>query len=115
MEILLEGDDATRKTLAHQWKNSTIASRELSGAGFSLHFNVPETVPKIEGKQDIEIEQDKDGFNIVAHIPGVEHDAGFILFIRNGRIAWLEGFTYADPWPENISEFKLERVRVSNV
>lgn len=115
MNALLEGNDRIRKTLRFQWENSSISSRELSGAGFFLHFNIPENIPKIKGKQNIEISRNKKGLSIAANIPEVKHGTGFILFVRDGKIDWLEGFTYADPWPENVSDFKLEYIKIPKI
>jgi len=115
MNALLEGNDQIRKTLRFQWENSTISERELSGVGFFLHFNVPENIPKIKGKQDIEISNDNKGLSIAADIPKVDSGIGFVLFVRNGKIDWLEGFTYADPWPEDTSNFKLERIKIPKI
>ncbi len=40
-------------------------------------------------------------------LEGVAHGAGFVLFIRDGALACLEGFTYDEPWPETIKSFTL--------
>jgi hypothetical protein len=27
---------------------------------------------------------------------------GFLLFVRSGALSTLEGYTYHDPWPEDL-------------
>jgi hypothetical protein len=36
-----------------------------------------------------------------------ERSASFVVFITNGRIQMLEGYSYSDVWPSRISEFSL--------
>ena len=35
------------------------------------------------------------------------HGAGFVLFIRGGRLSMLEGYTYDEPWPDQVRGFSL--------
>jgi hypothetical protein len=44
--------------------------------------------------------------DVGAEIEGVRHGVGFVLFIQDGRLDCLEGFTYDDPWPDEV---KLRR------
>lgn len=113
MEQLLEGDDPVRKILNTQWRNCSIRNREYSGRGFFLDFDVPAGLPKVTEKENLEISIDKNGLDIVAYIPGVEHGIGFILFVRDGEISFLEGFTYAgEDWPGTISGFRIEKEKI---
>jgi hypothetical protein len=38
---------------------------------------------------------------------GFYHGAGFVLFVDDGVISFLEGFTYDEPWPEDAGSFEL--------
>ena len=40
-------------------------------------------------------------------ISGLRHGAGFVLFVDDGQLAMLEGFSYDGPWPQDIKEFSL--------
>ena len=42
-----------------------------------------------------------------ATIPAIEHGAGFVLFVREGRLRSLEGFTSDEPWPDDIAGYTL--------
>ena len=37
--------------------------------------------------------------DVGADLVGVDHGVGFALFVKDGRLDFLEGFTYADAWP----------------
>ena len=78
-----------------------VESRELTGVGFFTNFaipsdvNVPRTVP------------DQVIGGVGAKLSGLQHGAGFLLFVREGRIAFLEGFCYDEDWTDPGSEFTL--------
>jgi hypothetical protein len=38
---------------------------------------------------------------------GVAHGVGLVLFVEEGRLALLEGFTYDDPWPDEIANYSI--------
>jgi hypothetical protein len=46
-----------------------------------------------------------------ATIDGLAHGAGFVLFVRGGRIETLEGFSYDEPWPPRVERFLLAYVQ----
>ena len=116
MDIILKGDDPVRKILRAQWKNCEIRDREYSGTGFFLDFDVSDDFPKLKENKNLEISTDENGLDIVVNIHGVEHGIGFVLFVRDGMIHWLEGFTFAgENLPDTISDFQLERVRIPRV
>jgi len=45
--------------------------------------------------------------NVQVSFPGLEHGAGFVLFINDGLISMLEGYTYGEPWPEDITGYSF--------
>lgn len=105
MNLLLEGDAHEQKILRQQFSVATILKRELTGVGFFLNFLVPEDVPKLT---DCKI---KTIGNIGAKSPQIPNDAGFVLFLKDGVIDFLEGFTYSDPWPAEIEDFELYKIQ----
>lgn len=42
-----------------------------------------------------------------AEIHGLEHGAGFLIWLKEGRLSSIEGFSYEEPWPARVDEFKL--------
>jgi len=45
----------------------------------------------------------------MADIEGLAHGAGFTLFLRDGVIDMLEGFSYDEPWPKEVARFQVRR------
>lgn len=75
-----------------------IKSRLLDGAGFFTDIVVPQAlaVPSI------------DRLTLTgahAEIDGLEHGAGFALWIQAGMLDCLEGFTYVGPWPSRSDRY----------
>lgn len=71
------------------------------GVGFYCDFEVPREAASVDGAGSFEI---SDG---VGDVPGLANGVGFVLFVREGRLAMLEGFTYDEQWPESVSGIVL--------
>ena len=39
--------------------------------------------------------------DVIAELKGFEYGVGFVLFVDNGWMQMLEGYTFEEPWPEN--------------
>ena len=85
--------DDVRVALRAQAARACLASREYTGAGFHCSFEVPAEVPRVSAPSGFEL--------------GLEHGAGFLLFVRDGRMTMLEGYSYEEPWPADVRDFKL--------
>jgi hypothetical protein len=106
MKMLLEGQNDTFAILRRQYSNSTVASREFSSVGFFISFSVPEDIDKLQEKESFHLG------GVTGQINGVTNGVGFILYIRNGVIKLLEGYTYGEEkWPEKLTEYKLYRLQ----
>jgi hypothetical protein len=101
MQILLNGDDPVLVILREQLKVATVSERKMTGVGFYTHFSVSTTVSRVLENPSFEIG------DIAAQIQGVQHGAGFLLFVKDGFLSFLEGFTYDEPWPEQIAKYEL--------
>ena len=101
MQMLLRGDDPVLRALAAQFRECKIASQRGTGAGFFVDFSVPIHLPPVPGRDSFVFG------DVVAEIDGLERGAGFLLFIKNGNLAFLEGFSYDEAWPTTVSGFKL--------
>ena len=42
-----------------------------------------------------------------ATLEGVEHGVGFVLFVEDGQLDFLEGFTFDEPWPQRVDRFAV--------
>lgn len=99
-EIINENPEYSKKLL-YQYKNSEIENRVFTGHGFYTHYNIKSDLYSL-GK-DINLALG----NISANLNSIKHGVGFVLFIKNGNISCLEGYTYDEPWPDDIIEFNL--------
>ena len=101
LETLLRpnGDpfDALRQQLAH----ASVVKREFSGVGFFTHFSVPAGAHIRRDLSDCQFG------SIGADIAGLRHGAGFLLFVRDGGVSFLEGFSYDEAWPAEVKEFRV--------
>ncbi|MBI2774571.1 hypothetical protein HYX58_01050 [Candidatus Dependentiae bacterium] len=100
MSKIMERDNSINIILREQYNRSHVISRDFTGVGFFTTFEVAteasritEPVPNAYG--DVEA--------IINGIGGY----GFILFIKNGTMSFLEGYTWRDEWPKLINNFVL--------
>lgn len=94
MRMLLEGDDPVLEDLRLQHQAATATSHDYTGVGFFTDLMVPNELSLKKGRMDFEIT------DVHAILKGLESEVSFVLFIRDGRLNLLEGFTYGeDDWP----------------
>jgi hypothetical protein len=80
--------------LTLQLDEAIILSREMTGHGSYTRFLVAESAPRLPDHRSL-------WFGTVnADMPGLEHGAGFQLYIKDGAVDQLEGFSYDGPWPD---------------
>lgn len=101
LDKLLAGDLPALATLRAQAGRARLMRRELSGVGFFCTLDVPADAPRLDALGRFTID------DVNAEVTGLAHGAGFVLFVRDGRVETLEGFSYDEPWPREISGFKL--------
>lgn len=90
--MLVAGEHPVLAILREQLAVAEVADRELSGVGFFTHFRVPDAAPRVEqGRLAIG--------DVYAEVAGLEHAAGFLLFVTNGALDMLEGFIVDGRWP----------------
>jgi hypothetical protein len=78
-------------------------SRTLTGTGFYTNFLLTHSAPTAP------VRQSRAAFGDVgATIAGLQYGAGFLLWLKDGRIHQLEGYSYEEKWPEHIESFNLE-------
>jgi hypothetical protein len=101
MEMLLRGDDAVLRVLRDQLKASRVTGREFTGTGFYTTFAVPDCVARVQGNKSFNFG------DVTAEIDGLQSGAGFVLFVKNGVIDFLEGYSYDEQWPLRVERFTL--------
>jgi len=100
MQALLDGDDDILSLLRKQVETVIVVKREMTGVGFFTTFVVPDGIPRAD-------DQSLKFGDVIANISGLAHGAGFLLYVEHGALHMLEGYTYDEPWPKEISEFEL--------
>jgi hypothetical protein len=101
LEMLLNGDDEVLAILREQAKHSSVTSNKETGVGFYTEFAVPSEIQRAPGRQTFRIA------DVNGTAASVNHGLRFVLFINDGALARLEGYTYDEPWPTEIRELKL--------
>jgi hypothetical protein len=102
LEKLLSKHGEPFDTIREQLAYASVSSRKFTGVGFFTHFAIP---PEAPVRRDLHRAELGD---VGAKIPGLQDDAGFLLFIRDGVVSFLEGYTYGDAaWPDSITEFSV--------
>ncbi len=105
LKWLLAGEDPVIVALQIQLKGITSIHRELTGHGFYLNFNTrPNLIPL---HNQMAVKENFSFGDVEAKISSLNSGAGFLLWIKNGIISSLEGYTYDEVWPEEIKEFRL--------
>lgn len=91
---------AYKNLMIEQYADS-IKKREFTGRGFFTYFeNVTEGLIVDAGfKQELGM--------LTATLNDV-CEVGFALFIRDGRISCLEGYTFGDAWPDVINTYSIK-------
>ena len=98
LSLLPEKFGVHTSALREQIGAATPSDREMSGPDFFRNFHVPE-----ELRGDF---PDGELAGVYAEHPEVTAGVGFILFLRAGKIAWLEGYVFGvDDWPEDDAAF----------
>jgi hypothetical protein len=101
MEWFLHGDHPILATLREQLAVASIANREFTGVGFFTNFQVPNTARRLSNLQRLVIG------DLHSEVAGSEHGVGFLLFVDDGRLHFLEGFAYDAPWPGDLKLIRL--------
>jgi hypothetical protein len=108
LDMLLDRPGEPYETIRQQVSSATVSHREFTGVGFFTHFVLSSDAPVRRDLPNMELG------DIGAEFPGVKHDAGFLLFVRDGIVSMLEGYTYDENWPENLDGFRVFRHPIPN-
>src|SRR5262249_9685872 len=97
------------KLLKIPLRGAVILSRKMPGVGFYTTFFVSESALRLPNHHSLWFG------SVRADVPGLTNGAGFQLYIKNGALDELEGYSFGDeawpdPWPGQYSEFETYRV-----
>jgi hypothetical protein len=103
LKALLEGSHPVLDALRRQLRTCDAQRREFTGYGFFTELRVqPDERPAPMPSERLRLG------DVEAHIPGLEHGAGFLLYVDRGFLTMLEGYSYDEPWPVEVNNFTLE-------
>ncbi|HEY3859158.1 MAG TPA: hypothetical protein VGM47_06035 [Gammaproteobacteria bacterium] len=105
LDVFLTENDARYPQLRNQIKAASVNSRKFTGVGFFTVIELPPDVPKLP----------RDSYFFIGLVCAVYEGVvgnpalGFALFVQDGRLKTLEGFTYERGWSPDvdINDFKL--------
>ena len=100
LEKLLQGTHPLLTQLYSQLEFCYVRRREMTGTGFYTYFEV-RVLLQI---RDINLRFG----DVTAEIPGLKNGAGFLLYIKNGLLDMLEGYSYDEPLPDIIPIYILK-------
>jgi len=99
IQALIDAHPDQGGLILSQLEQATIASRRKTGLGFFLNFAVSSTT--LFEPADFELN------DVYGEIAGLEYGAGFLLFIRQGKLAFLEGHAHDEDWPATIGDYEI--------
>jgi hypothetical protein len=102
LQKLLNGDHPVLTALRDQMNGLSVRTRKNTGVGFFTEFSTAAARPASVPSGKIRFG------DVQAAIDGLKNGAGFLLFIEEGLLHTLEGYSYDEPWPETIGEFSLK-------
>jgi hypothetical protein len=100
LDKLLAGDHPVLVSLRAQAERARVIC-EYTGAGFYWSFEVPSDAPLLTTYPDFKFG------DVHAVVDGLKYGAGFVISVSGGRLAILEGYSYEEPWPNEIHNFTL--------
>jgi hypothetical protein len=101
MSILLDGDEKILCIIRLQERAAVVSSREMTGVGFYSNFSVPPHAPRIEGAPSFTFG------GVDGAATNVRTGLGFVLFVTDRLLDFLEGYTYDEPWPDEVQGLTL--------
>lgn len=101
IQMLLNGEGITFKTLRQQLSHCHVRQRTFTGVGFITELEVDATISGLTDKSRI-IWGD-----VLGNIEEIKNGVGFILILENGYLRMLEGYSFGEPWPEQAKLLNL--------
>ncbi len=102
LEEIILSDIADRSPLYGQAIRAQMASRKVLGRtpkrwGYLAELELPADIPLIGEGDDLQLDSSR------WRLDGLAQGCRYLLQIKAGRIAWLEGYTYQEEWPRTIT------------
>jgi len=113
LDLLLSREEDGYEALREQLTTAEVIARRMTGAGFFTDLGVSQDAPRAPSSVGNPLGHGKaHEQDVFADIEGMEYGAGFVLWLEDGQISTLEGFSYADAWPEEVTAFDVRWEKV---
>lgn len=102
LATILAPEHPVMNALRRQFDRCRVARRETTGVGFFTTLEIARDIEPARvrpGRMDLG--------DITATIDGLEHGAGFVLFVQDGVLDVLEGFSYVGPWTDMNARYEV--------
>jgi hypothetical protein len=99
IEATLAGEHPALAVLREQWATAKVTGRDLTGHGVYLDIEVSPEAKTLTTPRRVVLS------GPWAELPGREEPVGSLLFVDDGKLAFLEMFAVDLPWPEDTSGF----------
>jgi hypothetical protein len=108
IEALVSREEPGYAELRQQLASCRARSREMTGVGFYTVLEIRPDAPPAPESVGNPLGHGR-GFSddVYADLEGLQHGVGFALWLADGRLATLEGFTYDEPWPSEVEAFAV--------
>jgi hypothetical protein len=101
MDKLVAGSHPVLVALRQQYETSSVANRRMTGVGFFVDLAMSAETPSVAALGTLHLT------DVIADLDGLEHGAGFVLHIFDGRLHQLEGYSYDELWPDIVGGFAV--------
>lgn len=101
MQALLDGENEVLSLLRRQLEKCWVSNREISDVGFFTTFHVTDEIEKLPTNKAFRFG------DVHVDIPTLKNGVGFLLYVNQGQLDMLEGYTYDEVWPKEIQKFEL--------
>jgi len=104
LNALLTGDHPVLDGLRRQLDCAQVSRRELTGVGFFADLDVPKDLAVSTESRRIVFG------DVLASMSELQNGAGFLVYVEDGLLTMLEGYSFGEPWPDEASGFSLRYV-----
>ena len=82
-----------------------VVDRELSGLGFLAEFERSEELKLFDA--EVSLRWGKVG----ARLNASKIETGYLVYVDDGYITAVEGYTYGDEWPDEVEQIELYEMK----
>ena len=91
--------------LAVDFDRVSIRDREFTGAGFLTEFERSEELKLFDDKTSLRWGK------VGARLNASEIETGYLIYVDDGFLTTIEGYTYGEEWPHQIEQIDLYELK----